>query len=525
MLIDVYADDVVSGLSEDRRAEALSTSEVENSAGAHHARGPQVAVEVLVHDLRIPCPRHTPLTGPIDQTWGARASRRAHMCPPTCPGCPSQPRCQSRPARAMPLVQRHTPTTKRSLSQGLGYALIASVSVSVPHNHPSLLTLIDRLVRRVLGAVGRSDASAGSEDSTSEGQSDRETAPPAGAETTVVEAPAVEMEAAARGATTDHRVRPDPSDFARELKPGQLRIEQGTVTRLLHERLSHDDVTQVEQMIRESTGAWEQYSEADDDAARRLLLALGIWLGAEPMINKTGLIRAEPPDDVHAMTRGAWAAAGGLYEADLIVDALLGVGVEMSSVQSALDLGCSSGRVVRALAAAYPQIKWRGCDPNRPAIEWASANLPAIEFFVNDDSPPLPLADASLDLAYAISIWSHFAPALGLRWFEEMRRVIAPGGYLLCTTHGLTSVAHYALLELRQPDQSQEIADSLYRKGWWYAAEFGEEGDWGVVNPDWGTAFISPEWLLAQLCPRWRVLAFAPGRNQGNQDVYVLQRA
>jgi hypothetical protein len=61
-------------------------------------------------------------------------------------------------------------------------------------------------------------------------------------------------------------------------------------------------------------------------------------------------------------------------------------------------------------------------------------------------------------------------------------------------------------------------------QGWWYAPEFGEEGDWGVVNPDWSTAFLSPEWMLTQLCPRWRVLEFAPGRNQENQDVYVLQR-
>ncbi len=45
-----------------------------------------------------------------------------------------------------------------------------------------------------------------------------------------------------------------------------------------------------------------------------------------------------------------------------------------------------------------------------------------------------------------------------------------------------------------------------------------------MINPDWGTAFLSPEWLLTHLCPRWRVLEFAPGRNQDNQDVYVLQR-
>jgi SAM-dependent methyltransferase len=151
--------------------------------------------------------------------------------------------------------------------------------------------------------------------------------------------------------------------------------------------------------------------------------------------------------------------------------------------------------------------------------------FPAIDFFVNDDAPPLPLGDGLLDLVFAISIWSHFAPDLGLSWFDEMHRVLRPGGHLVFTAHGLTAVSYYAMHERRSPEQSIDIADSLYRKGWWYAAEFGEEGDWGVVNPEWGTSFISPEWLLAQLCPRWRVLEFAPGRNQDNQDVYVLQRA
>ncbi len=158
------------------------------------------------------------------------------------------------------------------------------------------------------------------------------------------------------------------------------------------------------------------------------------------------------------------------------------------------------------LAAAYPQVRWHGCDPNAPAIAWAGENLPGIEFFVNGNAPPLPLADASLDAAYAISIWSHFEPTLGLRWFEEMRRVIRPGGHLVCTTHGLNSVAHYADVKLRTAAQLSAIAKALYHRGWWYAQEFGEEGDWGVVNPDWGTTFLSAEWMLAQLCPRWRVL-------------------
>ena len=180
---------------------------------------------------------------------------------------------------------------------------------------------------------------------------------------------------------------------------------------------------------------------------------------------------------------------------------------------------------MRVLAAAYPDVSWHGCDPNGPAIAWAQANLPGIEFFVSGNEPPLPIGDGELDLVFAISVWSHFEPTLGLRWFDEMRRILRPGGHLVFTTHGLTSVDFNQGHGTRSLEQSLEIERALYSSGTWYAAEFGEQGDWGVVNPSWGSAFLSPEWVLANLCPRWRVVEFAPGRNAANQDVYVIERA
>jgi SAM-dependent methyltransferase len=318
----------------------------------------------------------------------------------------------------------------------------------------------------------------------------------------------------------------EPACFDREVDRGWLAKETFSTTARLYERLDKTDVAAIEQLIASDPELSAHYAAAPDQLARRQqVLAYGVWLGDEAATRKTGLIAAEPPEDIHVMARGPLAAAGGLYEADIVASALESVGVEIGSLDAGLDFGCSSGRVVRVLAAAHPEIEWHGCDPNEPAISWATEHIPDIDFFVNGNAPPLPLQDASLDLAYAISIWSHFAPELGLRWFDEMRRVIRPGGHLICTTHGLTSVAHYATLGLRTPEQSQDIATALYRQGWWYTPEFGEEGDWGVVNTDWGTTFLAPEWVLAQLCPHWRVLEFAAGRNQENQDVYVLERA
>jgi SAM-dependent methyltransferase len=315
------------------------------------------------------------------------------------------------------------------------------------------------------------------------------------------------------------------TDLEREFGPAPLAHDEQSVTRLLYERLSDEDVAEAERTIAATAELKSASLDEIEPAARRqIVVSYGMWLGVASVAAKTGLVPAQPPDDVHAMARGPLAAAGGLYEADLVVDALSSVGVSAGDVDNALDFGCSSARVVRVLAAAYPAVRWLGCDPNEPAIAWASKHLPGIDFFISRQEPPLAIAQGSLDLVYAISIWSHFAPDLGLRWFDEMHRIIRPGGHLVCTTHGMTSIAFFASTGVRTAAQSTAIAEALYRRGWWYAAEFGEQGDWGVRNPAWGTAFLSPEWLLAKLCPLWRVSEFAPGRNQANQDVYVLER-
>jgi SAM-dependent methyltransferase len=328
-----------------------------------------------------------------------------------------------------------------------------------------------------------------------------------------------------RGAPTARRSALSRERFERQLRPARLAVEAGTVTEVLYGRLSEQEVAAAEQRIRDEPGAWEHYFGA---AARienhDVLLALAVSFGCEAVIERTRLPRAQPPEDVHSMARGALNGAGGLYEANLVIDALLSAGGEIAEVRTALDFGCSSGRVLRPLAAAFPDVAWHGCDPNLPAIEWAAANLAGIEFFGSGPLPPLPLEDGSMDLVYAVSIWSHFSPRRGLEWFEEMRRLLRPGGHLVMTTHGPTAIAYYATHGLRPPEQSAEIDLALYRRGWWYAAEFGDDGDWGVVDSDWGTAFLSPEWLLTQLCPHWRVVEYAPGRNQENQDLYVLQR-
>jgi SAM-dependent methyltransferase len=290
-------------------------------------------------------------------------------------------------------------------------------------------------------------------------------------------------------------------------------------------RLEKDDIAAIEAAIANDPLASGWYQGAEPLDRPRILLSLGMHFQVGRTGELTGLPTVQPPADIHAMARGPLAAAGGLYEADLVADALTSIGKSLEGKRAALDFGSSSGRVLRVLGTAYPQVAWHGCDPNGPAIEWAQANLPAAAFAVSRDDPPLPYGDGAFDLVYAISIWSHLEPMLGVAWLDEMHRVLQPGGHLLLTAHGGATVEHDIRHGLRTEMQGADIQRALLETGCWYHPEFGDEGDWGVVNPRWGTAFFSPEWLLTHALPRWRVSEFAAGRLLYNQDVYVLERA
>jgi SAM-dependent methyltransferase len=295
------------------------------------------------------------------------------------------------------------------------------------------------------------------------------------------------------------------------------------VTERLLERLSADDVAQIERSLdpEEVTAV----ANATPENRKRLRLAFGVAHRIPAVLAKTSLSTAVPREDVHSMGRGPLAAGGSPYYADLVVDAVTAALGELCSGQRGLDFGCSSGRVVRVLTAAYPEVEWEACDPIESSIAWARSNLAGVRFEVSPVDPPLPYDRDYFDFVFAISIWSHFSDDAALRWFAEMGRVVRPGGALVITTHGNQSIAHESRLGRRSPEQLAEIRDRLFTGGYWFAPEFGERGDHGLVNPDWGTAFLTPEWLLSRLTPRWHFVAFSPGRAEANQDVIVLVRA
>jgi SAM-dependent methyltransferase len=100
-----------------------------------------------------------------------------------------------------------------------------------------------------------------------------------------------------------------------------------------------------------------------------------------------------------------------------------------------LDVGCSSGRVLRHLHTSDPELELFGVDIARVHVEWARQHLPsAITVAQTTVLPQLPFEDASVDVVYGLSLFTHvadFEEALLL----EVRRILRPDGFALFTFH------------------------------------------------------------------------------------------
>lgn len=100
--------------------------------------------------------------------------------------------------------------------------------------------------------------------------------------------------------------------------------------------------------------------------------------------------------------------------------------VELPAPARVLDLGTGTGVVARAMAERYPGAEVSGFDLSPAMIDQARRGLPValrerIAFEVAD-AASLPCADAAFDLVTL----SNMIP-----FFDELARVVAPGGWLV----------------------------------------------------------------------------------------------
>jgi SAM-dependent methyltransferase len=101
-----------------------------------------------------------------------------------------------------------------------------------------------------------------------------------------------------------------------------------------------------------------------------------------------------------------------------------------------LDFGCGAGRTLRHFADEAASAEFWGCDIDEASIGWMEEQLcPPFHAFVNGAEPPLDQADASFDLIWAISVFTHLTSSWS-QWLLELHRILKPDGLLLVTFMG-----------------------------------------------------------------------------------------
>jgi SAM-dependent methyltransferase len=101
-----------------------------------------------------------------------------------------------------------------------------------------------------------------------------------------------------------------------------------------------------------------------------------------------------------------------------------------------LDFGCGAGRTLRHFLNEANRAEVWGADIDAASIRWLEQSLsPPLHVRRSPVLPPLGLEYGSLDLAWAISVFTHLTDS-STAWLLELHRLLKPGGLLIATYMG-----------------------------------------------------------------------------------------
>jgi SAM-dependent methyltransferase len=226
-------------------------------------------------------------------------------------------------------------------------------------------------------------------------------------------------------------------------------------------------------------------------------------------------MRAMPPEHIRRRSQGSNPDAQvflniGKRCRDDLEQGLISSGKQWNDFRSVLDFGCGCGRVLVWMADIPASWRLHGTDVDAEAINWCRDNLPVASWDVNEGLPPLPYADDSFDLVYAIAVFTHLDEERQLEWLGELKRVSRTGAFVLSTIFGQHCAAALT------PPRLEE----LHRRGMCYMTR----PEWKGVYPDWfGLAYHTEEYARSTYSRFFEVKEYLPRGLNNHLDLIVCE--
>ena len=131
------------------------------------------------------------------------------------------------------------------------------------------------------------------------------------------------------------------------------------------------------------------------------------------------------------------------------------------------------------------------------------------------------------DGVISISVWSHHGSTACRNLFEEVHRILKPGGWFLFTAHGPRSIYYYANSERYRSKGLERwisIYEGLLQNYHVFEQVWMIDDDAGNNANDWGNFYVKPEWIITNLAENFFPKLYYRGANQRNQDLYIFQK-
>lgn len=117
-----------------------------------------------------------------------------------------------------------------------------------------------------------------------------------------------------------------------------------------------------------------------------------------------------------------------------VMASLQQAGKQLSPESTVLDFGFGWGRISRVFMKDVRLANIHGVDVDPEFVALTRDLFGSDQFQLCTPFPPTRYPDASFDLVYAYSVFSHLSESAVLAWMREFERILKPGGMVAFTT-------------------------------------------------------------------------------------------